>query len=585
MKPKIGIRAIIDGRRGGIRESLEDVCMEMAYKAKRIIESDCFYLDGSSVECVIGNTTIGGFAEASQIENQFSKENVIATLSVTSCWCYGTETMDTNPMTIKAIWGLNNPSRPGAVYLAAAMAAHAQKGIPAFAIYGEDVQNSDEQDVPNDVRAKIVQFAQCAIAVGQLRHRAYVNIGGVSMGIMGSYCDHHFFQEYLGLRPEFVDMSEIMRRVQLNIFDPEEYQKALAWVKSNCIEGHDKNRVKKTREELARDWEYSVKMTLILRDIIRGNPRLKALGWEEESCGHCGAYGGFQGQRQWTDFMPNGDFAEAILNSSFDWNGKRQPLIVATENDGLNGTAMYFAQALTGQPVVFADVRTYWSPKSIERFTGWAPEGLAKDGFIHLINSGSAALDGIGVCENEQGEHCIKPWWKTSDDEHKKMLELTQFCPADRDYFRGGGFSSRFITNYEMPLTLIRVNIIDGIGPVIQIGEGYSCVVPEKVADTIWKLTDYTWPTTFFVPRLLNKTGFRNVHSFMSQWGSNHGAFVYGHIGKELITLASMLRIPVSLHNVDDESIYRPHSYSGFGTENLEAADYLASKHYGPLYK
>lgn len=585
MKPKIGIRAIIDGRRGGIRESLEGVCMDMANNAKRIIEEHCFYLDGSKVQCVIGNTTIGGYAEASQVAEQFSKENVVATLSVTSCWCYGTETMDTDPQTIKAVWGLNNPNRPGAVYLAAVLAAHAQKGFPAFSIYGEDVQTPDDPEVPEDVRIKIVQFAQCAVAVGQLRNRSYVNIGGVSMGIMGSYCDHQFFQEYLGLRPEFVDMSEINRRVELNILDPEEYQNALSWVKRRVIEGFDKNRVKKSREELDRDWEYSIKMTMIIRDIIQGNPRLEQLGWQEESKGHRGIFGGFQGQRQWTDYLPNGDFAEAMLNSSFDWNGVRQPLIVATENDGLNGTAMYFGQALTGQPAVFADVRTYWSPKSIERFTGWTPEGKAKDGLIHLINSGSAALDGTGVSVNEKGEHCIKPWWKTTHAEQEEMLALTQFCPADRDYFRGGGFSSRFITNYEMPLTLIRVNIIDGIGPVVQIAEGYSCVVPEHVADTIWKLTDYTWPTTFFVPRLIAKNGFRNVHSFMSQWGANHGAFVYGHIGKELITLSSMLRIPVGLHNVSEEDIYRPHAYGGFGTENLEACDYRASKHYGPLYK
>lgn len=585
MKPRIGIRAIIDGRRGGAREGMESICSEMALKAKRIIEENCFYLDGTPVECVIGNTTIGGFSEASQVEEQFSKENVTATLSVTSCWCYGTETMDTNPMTTKAVWGLNNPVRPGAVYLAAVMAAHAQKGFPAFSIYGKDVQSSDDPTVPEDVKAKIIQFAQCAVAIGQLKNRSYVNIGAVSMGIMGSYCDHHFFQEFLGLRPEFVDSSEISRRIQLEIYDHEEYNKALAWVKENCKEGFDKNEKHKTREETDKDWEYVVKMTLIVRDIIQGNPKLVEIGRDEEARGHNGLFGGFQGQRQWTDFLPNGDFTEAILNSSFDWNGKRQPLILATENDGLNGTAMYFGQAITGQPAVFADVRTYWSPKSIEQFTGWVPEGKSKNGFIHLINSGSAALDGTGVAQNEKMQHCIKSWWKTTAEEQKKMMELTEWCAADRLYFRGGGFSSRFITNYEMPLTLIRVNIIDGVGPVLQIAEGYSCVVPEKVADIIWKITDYTWPTTFFAPRLMDKNGFRDVHSFMSNWGANHGAFVSGHIGKDIITLASMLRIPVALHNVDDSLIFRPHSFGGFGTENLESADYRATKFYGPLFK
>jgi L-fucose isomerase len=585
MKPKIGIRPIIDGRMGGIRESLESVCMSMARRAKTIIETNCFYLDGAPVECVIGKTTIGGFSEAAMVADQFASLNVTATLSVTSCWCYGTETMDTDPMTIKAIWGLNNPNRPGAVYLAAALAAHAQKGYPAFSIYGRDVQDPDDNVVPEDVQEKIIAFAQCAMAIGQLKNKAYVNIGSVAMGIMGSYCDQDFFQHTLGLRPEFVDMSEITRRIACNIFDRDEYERALAWVKTNCREGFDKNHHPKTREEKDLDWDYSVKMTLILRDIILGNEKLHEIGRSEEARGHHGLLGGFQGQRQWTDFSPNGDFSEAILNSSFDWNGVRQPLILATENDGLNGVSMLFGQLLTGQPAVFADVRTFWSPESIQKYTGWIPDGKANAGVIHLINSGSAALDGTGIATDENGIHCMKPWWKVTPNDVKNFLKATEFCPADLDYFRGGGYSSRFMTQHEMPLTLIRVNLIDGVGPTLQLAEGFSCVLPPDVADKIWKLTDYTWPTTFFAPILRDKNGFRDVHGFMSAWGANHGAFVYGHIGARLITLASMLRIPVSLHNVPDSQLFRPHSFGGFGTENSESADYRACAYYGPLFR
>ncbi len=583
--PKIGIRPIIDGRWGGVREGLEEQTMGLANIAKELIESNVFYADGTPVKCVIAPTTIGGGAEAYKATEFFSTQNVCATLSVTPCWCYGSETMDLDPMTIKAVWGFNGTERPGAVYLAAAMAAHNQRGLPAFAIYGHDVQDAGDKSVPDDMREKILRFARCAVTVGQLRNKAYVGIGAVSMGISGSYTDVNFFQNYLGMRPEWVDMSEVHRRITLEIFDKAEFERALAWAKENCKEGVDVNEKPKTREQKDADWEFVVKMTLIIRDIMFGNEKLNDIGRHEEALGRNAIAAGFQGQRQWTDWLPNGDFSEAILNSSFDWNGKKQPITVATENDGLNGISMLFGKLLTNTASVFADVRTYWSPDAVERVTGVRPTGRAANGFIHLINSGAAALDGTGACKNEKGENVIKKWWDVTDEDVKAMTQATDWCSANLGYFRGGGYSSHFKTLAEMPVTMVRINIIDGIGPVLQLAEGYTVTLPDEVHDKLDKRTDPTWPTTWFAPRITGTGAFKDVYTVMANWGANHGAYTYGHIGKDLITLASMLRMPVSLHNVDSDDIYRPHAWSAFGTKELESADYRACQTYGALYK
>ncbi|MCL2827908.1 MAG: L-fucose isomerase [Oscillospiraceae bacterium] len=585
--PKIGIRPTIDGRWGGVREGLEVQTMNMAKAAATLISENLRYADGTPVQCVIANSTIGGGAEAGACAEQFARENVIGTLTVTPCWCYGSETMDLSPNTVKAVWGFNGTERPGAVYLAAVMAAHAQRGLPAYAIYGRDVQDIGNTQVPSDVREKLLRFAKAAIAVGQMRNKAYVGIGGVSMGIMGSFLDPHFFQKYLGMRAEWVDMSEIVRRIDRDIFDPDAFQKALAWTKANCKEGFDVNTGDKQfrPEEKAEQWEFVVKMTLICKDILLGNPKLGELGFHEEALGRNGLLGGFQGQRQWTDHLPNGDFMEAILSSSFDWNGKRQPTIVATENDGLNGLSMLFTHLMDGATSIFADVRTYWSPEAVERVTGWKPEGKAKDGFIHLINSGAAALDGSGGAKDLGGESVIKSWWDMTDEDIKGCLEKTQWCPAETGYFRGGGFSSKFETEGVMPVTMVRVNLIDGLGPTLQIAEGYTVDLPADVNKTLLDRTNPTWPSTWFAPIVTGEGAFTDVYSVMANWGSNHGAFCYGHRGADLITLASMLRIPVALHNVCDERIFRPHAWSAFGTADKEGADYRACATYGPLYK
>lgn len=593
MLSKIGIRPVIDGRQFGIRESLEEQTMNMAKAAAELITSKVRHASGEPVECVIADTTIGGIAESAACNEKFSRENVVATLTVTPCWCYVTTVIDENPNTIKAIWGFNGTERPGAVFLAAAMSAYAQIGMPCFSIYGHDVKDADDKTIPDDAEDKILRFARCAAAVGDIRNKSYVNIGAVAMGIAGSYCNEDFFRSYLGMHPEWVDMTEIIRREKLGIYDKDEYEKALAWIKANCKEGIDINptdgmfyqRTVLSPEEKEENWQFIAKMTCIVMDIMKGNPKLAEMGWLEEAKGRNAILGGFQGQRNWTDFMPNADFTEAILNTTFDWNGKREPIPFATENDGLNGVTLLLLHELTSKAAIFADVRTYWSPEAVERVTCWKPEGIASNGFIHLINSGAAALDGTGACINEKGENCMKNWWDMTDKDIDACLKATTWPCANLGYFRGGGFSSSYSTKGVMPCTFARVNLVKGLGPAIQIVEGYTIELPENVNKILLDRTDKTWPSTWFTPILTGTDSFKDVYSVMANWGANHGAFVYGHIGADMITLASMLRIPVSLHNISEDRIYRPHAWASFGTKDLEGADYRACANYGSLYK
>ncbi len=591
--PKIGIRPTIDGRRGGVRESLETQTMQMAKSAAKIISENLCYNDGSPVQCVISNTTIGGGAEAALCAEQFAKENVVATITVTPCWCYGSETFDMDPNTIKAVWGFNGTERPGAVYLAAVLAAHAQKGLPAFSIYGHNVQDANDRAIAPDVAEKLIKFARCAIAVGQMRNKAYVNLGSISMGIAGSFCDANILQKYFGLRAEWVDMTEILRRIALEIYDHKEYDKAYDWIKKNCKEGKDINLGKSLPEIITKskivaadkDWEFITKFTLIVKDIMYGNPELAEMGWHEEALGRNAIVGGFQGQRMWTDWLPNGDFTESLMASSFDWNGKKAPFALATENDTCNGIAMLLSTLVTNTAPCFHDVRTYWSPEAVERVTGHKLSGVAENGIIHLINSGATAMDCTGASIDEMGHNVMKEWWKMTDDDIHNCLKSTDWCRANYEYFRGGGFSSHFKTQAEMPVTLVRFNIVDGVGPTLQVAEGHTCLLPDEIHTVLDKRTDPTWPTTWFAPRLTNSGAFKDVYGVMANWGANHGVTVYGHIGAELITLASMLRIPVTLHNIESENIYRPHSWGAFGTNDTEAADFSACKYYGPIYK
>ena len=592
MLSKIGIRPVIDGRQFGIRESLEEQTMNMAKAAAELITSKVRHASGEPVECVIADSTIGGIAESAACNEKFSKENVVATLTVSPCWCYVTTVIDENPNTIKAIWGFNGTERPGAVFLAAAMSAYAQIGQPCFSIYGHDVKDADDKTIPEDVEDKILRFARCAVAVGDIKNKSYVNIGAVAMGIAGSYCNEDFFRSYLGMHPEWVDMSEIIRREKLGIYDKDEYEKALAWIKANCKEGIDINptdgmfyqRTFLTPEEKEENWQFIAKMTCIVMDIMKGNPKLAEMGWLEEAKGRNAILGGFQGQRNWTDFMPNADFTEAILNTTFDWNGKREPIPFATENDGLNGATLLLLHEVTSRAAIFADVRTYWSPEAVERVTGWKPDGVAKNGFIHLINSGAAALDGTGASRNEKGENCMTNWWDMTDEDIKACLDATTWPCANLGYFRGGGFSSSYSTKGVMPCTFARLNLIKGLGPAIQIVEGYTVELPENVNKILLDRTDKTWPSTWFTPILTGTDSFKDVYSVMANWGANHGAFVYGHVGADMITLASMLRIPVSLHNISEDRIYRPHAWTAFGTKDIEGADYRACAAYGSLY-
>ncbi|MBK8988766.1 MAG: L-fucose isomerase [Chloroflexi bacterium] len=583
--PKIGIRPAIDGRRQGVRESLEETTMTMARTVADFLSANLRHANGLPVECVIADSCIGGVKEAAETAVKFQREGVGLSITVTPAWCYGSETMDMDPLIPKAVWGFNGTERPGAVYLAAVMAAHAQKGLSAFSIYGRDVQDSGDTTIPADVQEKLLRFAKAGLAAAAMRGQSYLAMGGVSMGIAGSIVDQPFFESYLGMRVETVDMSEFSRRLNQNIFDPDEYDKALAWTKANCPEGQDYNspQHKRSREQQDSDWQVSVKMALIARDLMVGNPRLAELGYAEEANGHNALAGGFQGQRQWTDYYPNGDYMEAILTSSFDWNGIRQPYIVATENDALNGVSMLFGHLLTGAAQIFADVRTYWSPAAVKRVTGYELNGRAADGILHLINSGPAALDGTGQQERD-GQPVMKPWWEITPPEAQACLAATTWHAGMTEYFRGGGWSTQFRTRGGMPMTMCRLNLVKGLGPALQIAEGWSVDLPDAVHEILNERTNPTWPTTWFAPRTSGEGLFRDVYTVMNNWGANHGAISYGHIGADLISLAAMLRIPVYMHNVPEELVFRPHVWTAFGGMEPAGADFRACANFGPLY-
>lgn len=587
--PVIGIRPTIDGRRGilDVRGSLEEQTMNMAKSAAKLLEENLKYSNGDNVKVVISDTTIGRVAEAAACADKFRREGVDITLTVTPCWCYGAETMDMDPMTIKGVWGFNGTERPGAVYLASVLATHAQKGLPAFGIYGHDVQDADDTEIPEDVKEKILRFGRSAVAAASMRGKSYLQIGSICMGIGGSIIDPNFIEEYLGMRVESVDEVEIIRRMTEEIYDKDEFERALKWTKEKCKEGFDKNpeNVQKTREEKDADWEFVVKMMCIIKDLMNGNEKLPD-GCEEEKLGHNAIAAGFQGQRQWTDFYPNCDFPEALLNTSFDWDGAREPYVLATENDVLNGIGMLFGKLLTNKAQIFADVRTYWSPDAVKKATGYELEGVAKesDGFIHLINSGAACLDACGQAKDENGNGTMKAWYDVTEEDQEAILKATTWNAADNGYFRGGGYSSRFLTEAEMPVTIMRLNLVKGLGPVVQLVEGYSVKLPDEVSDKLWKRTDYTWPCTWFAPRLTGEGVFKSAYDVMNNWGANHGAISHGHIGADIITLCSILRIPVSMHNVPEEKIFRPAAWNAFGMDK-EGQDYRACMAYGPMYK
>lgn len=583
--PKIGIRPIID-RRKRVKAALKEMTMALAHEAAAVISSSVRNPDGSPSEVIVFDTCISGLPEAARCSEQFRKEGVGVIVTVASGWCYPLETMETDPAVPHAVWGFNGTERPGAVYLAALHAAHNQKGLPVFKIYGRHIQDSGERSLPEDVQDKLTRFARAGLAAALLRGKSYLSIGSVSMGIAGCVVNEDFYRRYLGMTNAYVDMTEVTRRLDAGIYDPEEFKTAMDWVSRFCREGPDPNaeeeRIPADRKRAG--WETSVKMAMIVRDLMTGNPRLAQLGFEEEAYGYNAIASGFQGQREWTDHNPSADVLEAVLCSSFDWNGIREPYTVATENDNLNAVTMLFNHYLSHTAQIFADVRAYWSPETVRRVTGWTPEGPGTGGFIHLINSGPAALDGTGE-QSREGRPVMKPHWEISMEEAEACLAATSWRPTYMDQFAGGGYSTDFTTKGGMPVTMSRINLVDGLGPVLQLAEGYTLELPEDVHDALDLRTTPTWPTTWFVPNTVpGDPVFEDVYAVMEAWGSNHCAVSYGHIGADLITLASILRIPVNMHNVGRSRLFRPSAWSAFGTKDPEGADFRACTAYGPLY-
>ncbi len=581
--PKIGIRPTIDGRENGVRESLEVQTMTMANTLKSHIENNYCYPDGTPVQVVVAESTIGRYKEATDCEELFEKNNVCASITVTPCWCYGMEVIDLHPTRIKAVWGFNGTERPGAVFLNAVLSAHNQLGLPAFGIYGSEVMDNDRTDIPDDVIPKIDKFIKGALAVGQLKNKSYLQIGGVSMGIAGSLVDFSLFQKYFNMNVVQVDMIEIMRRIDEGIFNPNEFETARAWVSENCTEIPDINKehLKLTDLEIEEGLDFVTKMTLIIKDMMHGNEWLRNNGYNEEGLGNNSIAGGFQGQRQWTDYLPNGDFSETILNSSFDWNGPKSPTILSTENDALNGITMLFGHLLTNTAQVFCDVRTYWSPEAIKNLGNFTIDENLEDGMLHLINSGSAALDGTGKMRDENGNPVIKPFYDVTDEDMKNCLQATKWPVANREYFRGGGFSTNYLSEGEIPFTMTRVNLVNG-EPSIQIIEGKSIEISNDLYNAINDRTDPTWPSTFFIP---NENTPLSTYEVMNNWGANHCVLTYGHVGDLFITLASMLRIPVSLHNIEEDRIYRPTMWTHYGTLDKTGSDFRTCEKLGPLYE
>jgi len=584
--PVIGIRAVIDPRRKVYNRTYGQT-QDMASSVADYLSDHVKYPNSLPLKCVVYQKCVSNIVEAQECSDYFKHLNVGAVITVATGWCYPLETMLLDAGIPHAVWGFNGTERPGAVFLAALTAACNLKGLPMFKIYGKEVREKDDKRIPEDVGRKLLSFTRAALAASLMKGKSYLSLGTVSMGISGCISDELFFQQYLGMRISYVDMSEIQRRMNKGIYDPEELSKAIEWFSNNCKEGVDYNdpSLMHTKEQKAEDARDSIKLAIIVKDMMKGNQKLQDMGYEEEAAGYGAVAGGFQGQRAWTDQNANGDFMEAILNSTFDWNGRREPIVIATENDSSNAVSMLFGYLLTHTPQIFCDVRTYWSPETVKRITGEELEGRAKGGMIHLLNSGAAALEGSG-CLTKDGKPVIKPYWEMTEDDIKSCLQSTRWSPAMLDQFLAGGFSSTYSTKGEMPVTITRLNMVYGIGPVLQIAEGYTYEASPNIHMNLLGRTDPTWPSTWFVPNTIpGDAAYNDVYSVMESWGANHCSMSYGHIGSELITLASMLRIPVTMHNVETNNLFRPALWKAYGTKELEAADRYACAALGPLYK
>lgn len=577
-RAKIGIRMLVDNR-PALRAQQQQALFKLAEQVRLLLEGQVRYGDGVPAQCVIAPQPVGCVRDAAAVSELFRAERVGAVINIARAWAYPAEVMEYDTQLPQAVWGFSGSNYPGTVFMGAAVATAAQRGCPLFKIYGRDIQAGQDLRVPEDVADKLVRFAQCALALATLRGKTYLAVGSMCMGIGASAVDHAFFQCYLGMRTQMVDTAEILRRMEQKIYDPQEYARARRWAKENCREMQDPNpcALQQPAPQKQVAWDDSVKLALILRDLMQGNPALARQGHPEEAQGCLALAASFQGQRHWTDWQVSSDFAEAVLNSSFDWDGPRRPVTVATENDALQAAAMLMGTLLTGTAQIFCDMRAYWSPQAVQAHFGTVPP-TAEKGFLYLTNSGPAPLDGTLAAG------ATKPFWAMTAEDMEGCIQHTQWGADKRAVFAGGGFSTSYQAAGGVPMTMVGLSLVKGLGPVLQIIEGETIALQPDLADALTQCTDPTWMRLFFVPRLTQAGVCSSVYNIVESWASNHCTLCGGHRAKAFTTLASMLRIPVCLHNLPPRQLFRPAVWGLYGEPGSTEADFRACQNYGPLY-
>lgn len=589
--PTIAITPVADGRTGAYETHVERT-WRMVEKVRSLIRANVALPDGTPVNVVIAPEIVYGARTGARAQAVYSRAGVCANIWVSRSWAYSDELMSAcqgigSSEWQQAAYGLNQTDAPGAVWLKAFTAAMDEKKRPIFAIYSPDLESEDGPLCPY-VSERILRFARCAAAVAEMRGKNYLSVGSVSMGIIGSDVRRNILLDYLGMGTVSVDMVAIRGRIDRGFYDHAELEKAVRFMQKNFAIDYGKGRRPYKSEALLRE---CLKMTLIVRDLMIGNPRLasprigKAQGFQadvEHAQGANAIAAGTQGQRQWTDLYPNFDMTESLLNSSFDWNGFRAPYIVATENDSKNAIGMLVASLITGLPQLFADIRTNWSPASIRQATGIDVDDVAPRGLIDKRNSGAGALDYaldprtlVPEASRETPYRVAAAIRRSEAAQARLMKEAaagTTYLPAILTYFPGDGLSSHYRTPGGIPMTAYRYNVVGNM-LTCSVVEGETVALPDRVADHISNVTDRTWPETFWMPRDMSSI------EYMTRIGPNHDANSFGLIGADLLTVNAMLRVPVDLHNLAGDHIFRPTLWDRFGGD-----DFAACRMLGPLY-